>query len=314
MNYGALITRAFRITTRHKFLWLLGILAGGFGGGGGGGGGGDEPPSELLRHASDWALAHIYLVIALGIILFLVMLAFFVLSVMARAGLISSVARIEGRQAASFMTGIRSGYHAFWRLIAIGLLIFLAVLAMIALVAPPIIVLILTKHYWAAGGWGLLVLPVLIVAAVYLGILWMYAIRFAVLGTAGVRASLKRAHSLLFTRTKEVLLVWLIALGLGLAASIATLLVILVIALPLAAVGVGIYLTLGLIPTVVYAIGPALMLFAAGLLLSGIVNTFNSSLWTLAYLDLTTHPTQPAPLPAVTPTCPTPSATPPSPT
>ena len=38
MNYGALITRAFRITTRHKFLWILGILAGGFGAGGGGGG------------------------------------------------------------------------------------------------------------------------------------------------------------------------------------------------------------------------------------------------------------------------------------
>jgi hypothetical protein len=108
-----------------------------------------------------------------------------------------------------------------------------------------------------------------------------------------------RAHHLVFTRTKEVLLVWLIAMGLGLAAWIAILAVFLIVALPIIALGTAIYNVVGLIPTVIYAVGPALALIAGALLLTGMVTAFNSSLWTLAYLDLTTRRAYTAPQPAV---------------
>jgi hypothetical protein len=299
MNYGELITRAFHITTRHRFLWLLGILAGeglsvSFSGGGGDGG---EPAPEVVADFLEWTLVNLYLAILLALVVLFVILALVVLSVMARGGLIACVARADRQQATSFMTGMRAGYHAFWRFIGIGLLLAAIVLGAITALGLPILALALAKQHWAAVACGLLALPIMIVVAIYVGLLWMYAMRFAVLQTAGVTASLIRAHRLLFTRTKEVLLVWLIAMGLGLAAALASLLAVLLIALPFAAIGVAIYMTLGLIPTVVYAAGPALALIAGGLLLSGILTAFHSSLWTLAYLDLTTRRAHTAPQP-----------------
>lgn len=302
MDYGRLITRAFQITIRHRFLWILGILAGGGGGGGGfnygdvSGDGG--PPPEALQRSLDWLLAHFYVIILIGIILLLIFVFFIVVSVMANGGLIASVAGIEGRQSVSFWKGMRAGYHAFWRLFAIGLLLFLAIAGAIAFMAAPIVILVLTEHYIPAIALGLLCLPAFIVLAIYVTIVSMYAYRFTVIQATGAIESLVRANYTMFAFKKEVLLVWLLSLAFGLAAAVGIMIVFVVIALPAIAMGFGIYLALGLLPTITYALGPALVLFATSLLFSGVTTTFSSSFWTLAHLDLTRPAAPPAPQPA----------------
>ncbi len=300
MDYGRLITRAFQITIRHRFLWILGILAGGGGSfnfnyGGGPGNGG--PPPEAFDRSLAWLLAHLYVIILIGIILFLIVIFFIVVSIMANGGLIASVAGIEGRQSVSFWKGMRAGYHAFWRLFAIGLLLFLVVASVIALMAAPIVILVLTEHYIPAIALGLLFIPPFIILAIYVSILSMYAYRFTVIQATGAIESLVRANYTMFASKKEVLLVWLLSLAFGLAAVVGIMIVLVVIALPAIAIGVGIYLTLGLMATIVYALGPALVLFATSLLLNGVTTTFSSSFWTLAHLDLTRPPSPPAPQP-----------------
>ena len=97
MDYGKLISRAFQITLRHRFLWLLGILAGG----GGGSfqysyGGGDEfgAPTDLpsVDPVAAWISAHLPLVILLGAILFLIVIFLVVLAIIAKGGLIATFA------------------------------------------------------------------------------------------------------------------------------------------------------------------------------------------------------------------------------
>jgi len=298
MNYGKLISRAFQITLRHRFLWLLGILAGGAGGSFQYSYGGHENQSgrvDSFDHVAAWALAHLPLVILLGLALFLIVIFFVVLSIIAKAGLIASVADIEKQQTVSFVSGMDAGYHAFWRVLGVDLLVGLGILSAIASAALPVVTLVLTKHYVAAVLLGVSLLLPLIAAFIYLGLLLMYAERLAVAAAAGVIDSLTRAHRILFGFKGEVLLVWLIAIALALGISFATFLVILIIALPHIAAGIAVYLTLGLIPTLIYAAVPALMLFATTLLLTGITNTFQSSYWTLAYLELTKPPAQPTP-------------------
>lgn len=298
MNYGKLISRAFQITLRHRFLWLLGILAGGGGFNFRGSYGGSEDQYgrvESFDHVAAWVMAHLPLVILLGAILLLIVIFFVVLSFIAKGGLIASVADIEKQRPVSFSAGMDAGYHAFWRVLGVDLLVGFGILSAIAFVAVPVVALVLTKHYIAAVLLGVSLLLPLIAAFIYLGLLLMYAERLAVAAAAGVIASLTGAHRILLSFKGEVLLVWLIAIALGMGISFATLIVILVIALPHIAAGVAVYVTLGLIPTLIYAALPALMLFATALLLTGITNTFQSSYWTLAYLQLTQPPTQPTP-------------------
>lgn len=302
MDYGKLISRAVRITIRHRFLWLLGILAGGsgfnFSYSGDSGGDYTEPFPEVLQRALDWFSAHLYVAILLTVIFFLIFIFFIVISIMATGGLIASVAETERRQPVSFMAAMKAGYHAFWRLLGVGVLIALGIMSPIVFSALPIVALVLGKHYLAAVAVGLLLLPIIIVVAIYLGLVLIYAQRFAVVQAAGVITSLTSAHHLLCSFKKEVLLVWLIAIALGMGITFASIVVIILIALPSVALGALIYTTLGLIPTLAFALIPALVLLAAILLMTGISGAFRSSYWTLAHLDLTKISPPPLPQPA----------------
>ena len=299
MDYGKLITSAFQITLRHRFRWLLGIFAGGAGGAGGGyGGHGDRPsPLHAPDHVAVWVMAHLPLVIILGAIFLLVIIFFIVVSMIAKGGLIASVARIEEQQPVSFVPAVNVGYRAFWRVLAVNLLLGLAILSTIACVALPIVVLALTEQYVAAVLLGVFLLLPLVAALIYLVLLLMYAERVAVVAPAGAIASIARAHRIIVGSKLQVLLVGTIAIGLAFGASFATSIVLLIIALPHIAAGIAVYLALGLIPTLIYAAVPALMVIAAAVLLSGITTTFQSSYWTLAYLQLTRPPSPPVPAP-----------------
>jgi hypothetical protein len=324
MDYAGLISKAFKITLKYKFLWFLGILASlGFGG--------TYIPSpdfnfnlpdispylkqqptpaptieskgvkfnlnqfekvlgaqaDNLTPVFNWMSAHFYLLIFLGILLLLFFIFLFVISTMASGGLIAGVFLIEKNKPVSFGISFKEGYHAFWRIFGINLLIALFIFLLISFFAAPTILLIFFKSYWAALGFGFLSFPILIVVSIYLGILSMYAIRFAVCQSFGVRKSIKSAHNLMTEFKKEVILVWLISVGIGLAIAIVLGILSLLILLPVMGLGLGIYAGAGLLATVFYSTTLGLILFLGFLLLSGIIQTFQSSFWTLAFLELT---------------------------
>jgi hypothetical protein len=323
MDYAGLISKAFKITLKYKFLWFLGILASL------GSGGAYFPSSgfnfnlpdlspylkqktpsptiqpegvkfnlgqfekvlgaqaDNLTPVFNWVSAHLYLLIFLGILLFLLIIFLFVISTMAQGGLIAGVLKLEKNEPASFRISFKEGYHAFWRIFGIHLLIALFIFLLISFFAAPTILLIFFKSYWAALGFGLLSFPILIVVSIYLGVLSMYAIRFAVCQSFGVRKSIKSAHNLVMRFKKEVIFVWLISVGLQIAIGLVLGILFLLTFFPLLALGLGIYAGAGLLATVVYSTTLGLILFFGFLLLSGIIQTFQSSFWTLAFLELT---------------------------
>jgi hypothetical protein len=79
MDYGALIQDAWRLTWRYRFLWVLGLFAGGtigFSGGGGGASGwrqpqqqapmGQEDADAVARNVTTWMEHNVGLVAALA--------------------------------------------------------------------------------------------------------------------------------------------------------------------------------------------------------------------------------------------------------
>lgn len=289
MDYGRLVSRAFTITLRHRFLWWLGIVAAL------GGAGSNQPHFSFTRQLSDetfrqieqWVMAHLALVVTLGILLALQLLALLVLSVMARAGLISAVAALEREQPTDFGRALRVGYSAFWRIVAISLLVGLALLGILALLAAPVVVLALAMIYWAAVLLGMLFFLCFFAVALYAGVLWLYATRSIVIEGSGVSASLARGHETILRFKGESALIWLIAFAVSLALSIGVLVAVGIVAVLLGLAGYGLYQVVGLTPTVIYGVLFGLPLLAGLLFLSGLAAVYQSAYWTLAYLELT---------------------------
>jgi hypothetical protein len=331
MDYGRLISRAFQITFRHRFLWWLGILAGLTEMGGGfnfpnpGDFGKDWPkpshhyeqfsqslqqlhvslssffPPEFSNPINYFGRSMFLLIVLIAGLALVIGLGILVVSTMARGGLIASVAGIERQEPVSFKQGFRAGYHAFWRIIGASLLVGLAVLGVLALLALPAIILAITKHYIGAVILGILGFLIFLPIAIYFGNLVMYALRIILIENGGVQASLSGAHQIIKRNLGPVLLVWLLALAFGIGYAVAFTIALLVVRIPLGLLGWAVYAGLGMTATIVYAVIFGLLLIAGLLFLQGLMSTFISSYWTLAYLALTKPKEQIVEAPLLTP-------------
>ena len=316
MDFGAIIKRAWQIMWHYKALWVLGVFAGvsgcqgSYGGGGGGGGGGnaggwgdfggmagrDFSAGEVTRILNDlWPAiaAFVLLMIALGLV-------WSVFSIAARGGLIVGVSEIEDGRPRRLGELWRIGFSRFWRLVGLGLLVNLPLILLGLVFAVAIMIPFMgalmagTDPFEGSGGalfaplCGSLVLgiPVLIVASVVLGVMYLLGQRYIMLGDQGPIEAAGNAWRFLRARTKDTLLMYLLSGALNIAAG-------LVLAVPViaAGVGLGIPLALGVAGRdwgVVATLGALLVaaVIAISLAYTAVWGTFTSALWTLFFRDL----------------------------
>lgn len=229
MEYGRLVNRSVNIVWQNKFLILLGFLAalgsgsfssGGGGSGGGGSGNGDiniEPfEEEFLGLAIGAAIVLICIAIVIGFVLWVV-------STIARGGLVASVDAIESGQKSSFSQAWRAGWHKAWTLLGIGILpaipgFILLVMGLIALgvyggffalfgedFAPVLgtaeLVIMITV--------GCIVLPFVLV----LSILRNFAERACMLENLGVIDAYRRGSSVLMANLGQAIVLFLLQIA-----------------------------------------------------------------------------------------------------
>lgn len=152
MEYGRLTRAAWTITWRSRFLWLLGLLAGGGSvmvpTGGGGGRQSTQSPADkgtdlswlnsaMAATGSDlsaWAVANIGLLVAVAILAIGVVVALIVSSLIARGGLARATVDLATGRGSSLASAWGAGVHLFWRYVGLyGLLIGAALLVACAL-------------------------------------------------------------------------------------------------------------------------------------------------------------------------------------
>jgi hypothetical protein len=321
MDYGQLIREAWQMTWRHRFLWPLGLLAGGVTGGsyGGGWGGGpaqrpDEPrspapptpgvdltPADVAR----WAAENAGLIAAAVAVLALLGLLLLIVSVIAQGGMARATIDLAGGRETTFGGTWRAGRRLFWRFVGLWLLLAAAGLVVAAVVGG---FAALVAGLAAAGdaGWpaalvGLAVgLPLVlagIVAGVVVSIILPYAQRAIAVGGIGPLAALRAGWLVLRAHPGASLLVWLLNLALGIAAGLAIGIAMLAVLVVLGIPGALVWSVAGFgAPTVAYLVVGGLLALAALLTLIGLSNAFFWSYWTLAYLRLAGRPEgQPVP-------------------
>jgi hypothetical protein len=325
MDFGEVLTRAWKIIWKYKVLWIFGILAGcGQGGGGGGGGGsnvsyqfsGDEsyfPPEferfffDMERFFDNIEPWHIMLFVAGMLLFFFILWAIMTaLSTVGKIGLIQGTQQAEAEiepETMSFGELFRSGTPFFWRILGLnlgfGLAIFLLVMI---LIVPLALVTVFTL------GLGLIcIIPlvcILIPVGWLVGVVLEQANIAIVVEDLGIIEGLQRGWNV-FRENLGTMIVMGLILGIGGA------IVGLIFALPMIMVVVplmiGIMTSLAMESEVALGSGVitsgicCVAYLPVLIVLSGILKAYIESAWTLTYLRLTTGSPEPEPMPEALP-------------
>ncbi|MGH2356289.1 MAG: DUF7544 domain-containing protein [Chloroflexota bacterium] len=315
MDYGALIREAWTTTWRHRFLWILGLFAGGAAGLAWGGGRGPGVQWRTQNHdmerfgpaagrvaevVGSWMAANAGLVVAVAVAAALLGLLALVVSLVAQGGMAEATVDLASGRSSSLGRAWRTGLRLFWRyaglwllLIALGIAIAAVIGALVALlaglasfggVAAPVAVLV-----------GLLIgAPLVLMGIVFvvaMSIVVAYAQRAIFAEDAGPVAALRSGWRLLRAHPGASALAWLVNLALGIGAGIVTALALLMVFAVLGGIGAAVWAVAGFsIPTIAYGALGLLVVIVAGAILTAIANTFFWNYWTLAYLRLTGRP------------------------
>ncbi len=324
MDHIKILKRAFTISWNYRVLWIFGILlalttARGGGNNGGGGGGGSRsgvmtngfPNITLSQQTANTLIA---VGISLVCLVLLLVIAAIIVHYVSETALIKLVDRYEASgEKVSIRKGFREGWNrAALRLFGMDLLILLAAVVALTLgllVAAAPLLFWLTHNQplevfgtLLAIGLGLIVIFIAILVAIALSLLRQFFHRACVLENLGVFESLRHGATLVRQRLGDVIILGLILFAMGLGALI--LLIPVAILAFIAAIVSG-----GLPALLVWAIASLftqgvgqneaaiilaaivgtpiflLVLIAPLAFLGGLIETYQSTTWTLTFRE-----------------------------
>ena len=310
MDYGAILTKAWHITWKYKVLWIFGILAGcgntsaqsnfSFGGqdGSGPSAGPQNLPPELERFLGPFNSFFNQLgegeLLAIGIVAAIIGLIFTVLilllSTVGRIGLVRGALLADtGAETLSFGELFESVRPFFWRVLGLNVLLFVVFAIMAAILGVAGVVFVTLTL--GIGLICLLPLICLLVPAAWLVSLVIEQANIAlIVDDLSISESLQRGWDVFRQNQGAIIIMGLIlTVGIGLLGGF-------VIALPLSIIGLPVMaaifsdsqtaVTAGLVIG-----GICLVLFIPILIvLSGVLQTYIRTAWTLTYLRLTAGP------------------------
>ena len=306
MQYWDVVTRSFRISWNHKYIWLIALFSGE---GGAGfnysynqttGGKPTSTPSvtELQQQITTWITDHIGLIIVLAILWLVLVVAFFILAAVCEGATVRAAAEHDAERPFGLGWAWRSGVATMWVMVRFRLLLVALALPVVLIVAGFVIgVAVSISNNNGGGAIALVFLGLAIALAtipyfIYLFFLDRFGTRAVVLEQIGARAAIVRAHRLLFKRLGRALLVLLVAIGLGIALGILVACAFSIVALPLAIVGAALFASGSAAVGPLIVVG-VLILLPIGLVVSGFLSAQSSTYWTLAFRRIDLEAPQP---------------------
>ncbi len=293
MDYGEVLSQAWRITWRNKALWVLGVLAGCSASGRGGGGsqasssfrgydfGGQGAP-EIERFINSIPL-ETWIAVAIGVLLLILSLSllFLVLGVLGQSGLIAAFAQEDGGQPVTLGEAFRLGSRYFWRLLGVRVVVWAAGV-IVAIGVISVVLLSLGIALICLLPLLCLLLPASFLVDGYV----MLTMVAAVQENLGVLEAFGRAWEVIRENLGPVIVMALILILGGAIVSVMISAPFLAVLIPAGAgllVGEGWSVVTGLVASgVLLLIGIPILI-----LLSAVLTTFTTGAWTITYRRLT---------------------------
>lgn len=318
MDHFKILKRAFSITLDYRALWVFGILLALTTGSNGGGNGGDGSGNHNGVPSRGWPKLTTEMITAIltaAVVLFCVVLVWIIIGAVARYLSETALIRmVDQHEDTGEKLGVRQGFRLGWSRLALRLFLMdlLICLSILVVFVPLLLASAVPLLVWLTDSLparvlgtvltvGLVVLMIFtgIVVSIVLSLLLQFFRRAVVLENLGVMASMRRGLQLVRQRLGDVIVMGLILFGLGLASVIVMIPLFLVLlmaalvlgGLPALLVGTIISLSVeGPLPWIIAAIvGAPIFILIIGLpllFLSGLIETFRSSTWTLTYREL----------------------------
>lgn len=300
MNIGYVLSRAWQIIWRHKILWIFGILAGCSSSAASSGSnsnsitfsGSISPEIQSFFERFSPAQWGVLIGVSIFLLLALIILAIF-LGTIGRTGLILGTLQAErGAERLGFGELFRGSLPYFWRVLGLSLLIGLIIMVLI-------FGLVIFSIIGAAVTLGLIFICLIPIFCLLIPLLWFVYILVEqgtiaiITEDMGVIDGLKRGWQVFSANLGSMILMGLILiLGIsGIGGFILALPILLIFAPVMISVlnGSPDAWQSGLLIS-----GLCFVLYLPVLiLLSGILQSYVSSAWTLTYLNLTTAPSRP---------------------
>jgi hypothetical protein len=223
-------------------------------------------------------------------------IAIWVVSVIARGGLIAGVQQVEDEGQTSFGSAWRAGARRFWTLFGISVLtaipiIIMVVVAIVALILYIVPVASTTNPSDAVVAMGILV-PILcgglfccgmIILTIILQQIRLYAERAAILEDLGWIEAFVRGWNVLKANLGPTIVFWVIFLVIGIVFFIVIAAVLGITAIPFIALIANVDPGPWLIAPIICG---GLVFVVVAALVNAIVQTFTSATWTLAYREM----------------------------
>ena len=314
MDFGEVLSRAWKTIWKHKILWIFGILSS-CGQSGGGGSGGYSPQSSggnkwsgevspgmqeffsnMEQFFNQIEIWQIFAIIAVFIFIMLIFWCIaMVLSTIGRIGLIQGTVQSEaGAEKLKFGDLFKSGKPYFWRVLGLNFLIGLAAFVLSLFVFAP---LAFVATITFVGLFCLIPIICLLVPVFWLiSVVIQQANIALVVEDLGIIAAIQRGWSV-FRENLSNFIIMALILGLGGAIVGFIFAIPLILIILFTVIGAG----MGLTSEVGFTFGRGLLagglafLFYLPILtfLSGVLQAYIQSAWTLTYLRLTTSPDEP---------------------
>lgn len=241
MDFGELLSRAWKICWNNKYLFVLGFLASLTAGGGGNnsnyqfsGSNGTLPPgfAENMERIMEAALP---LFIVLGCVSLFLGLAFWLLTLIAQAGLISSANRLDQGEKVSLGASFSAGLGYLGKMVILNLILYFPVIILVIIGFIALFSTVGMSIFGALsegagrtgevlGSLGLLgacISIMLVCLALPLGlmvtVIYPFAQRGLVLGNLGVSDSIRHGWKVLTQNIGEIVLlaIFFLVLGVG---------------------------------------------------------------------------------------------------
>lgn len=282
--YIEILKESGQIVWKNKFLLWFGVLLA-LGSPGSFNVGNNEDWNGKGDAVKNFMETHWQLVIAIGLVLFAVGIALFLVSLIGKAGLIRSVNLLAQDKKTSFREGWRAGKKYLWNLFKLFLLIFFATIIIVLVLAIPVIFLAVKGSWLSALLVGLLAFAILIPLIFILALTNIFAEFYIILSGLQVWSAVEAGYNLLLKNIKKSLIFSLLILVVNIAAGIALLPVLGVALLILVPSGMLFYY-LSKIIFGIFLFFAILLFVAFALFISSIFLTYKTTAWTLFFREI----------------------------
>jgi hypothetical protein len=283
--YIEILKQAGRIVWQNRFLLWFGLLMALGSPGSFNIGSNNEDFGKQGEAAKNFFETHWQIVLAIAVVLFIVGIILFLISLVAKAGLVKSVNLISQNKETGFRVGWQTGKKYLGQLFKLSILFFLAILLVTIILAVPVIYLIAVKSWFGAILVGIFAIAILIPIMFVFSLTKIFAEFYILLSDLRLRNAIEAGYNLLLKNIGNSIIFGLLLLAVSIAAGI--------ILLPVAGIALVILIPAGAVfyylSKIAFAVflGCAILLFLAAILfVSAIFQTYKTAAWTLFFQEI----------------------------